>query len=270
VDPSFDGVAPSEDGEDPDGASVASDPAVDVSAGASAIGAASGGGGGLTGRTPGSGADAGDGVGTPDVAGVTDGCGEEAGIRSVARDGAAAVLVVTEAIDLTGAAAAFGGVDGLAGGAAFAAAAGFVAGAAFGVLVVESVSAAGEPSGSVPPVPASSRILPMIEVTSVAAAAASRSRFSSFSLASSTWRIRLSAVARARSSSLVSFSIRFFAFFCAEAVGDLAAAPTSSAAVSCSPLSDARRSCPFERLRSVRLSAITSSWVRGFGRSQRA
>jgi len=269
VDVSSDGVDASEDGEDDVGASAASDPTVDVSAGASAIGAGSGGGGGLTGRMPGSGVGTGDGVGTPDVAGVTDGCGEEAGIRSVARVGDAAVVVLVEAVDLTGAAAAFGAVDALAGAAGFAAAAGFVAGDAFGGLVVESVSAAGEPSGSMAPGPASSRILPRIEVTSVAAAAASRSRFSSFSLASSTWRSRLSAVARARSSSLVSFWIRFFAFLCAVAVADLAAAATSSAAVGCSPVADARPSCPFERLRSVRLWAITSSWVRGFGRSRR-
>ena len=95
----------------------------------------------------------------------------------------------------------------------------------------------------------------MIEVTSVAAAAASRSRFSSFSLASSTWRSRLSAVARARSSSLVSFWIRFFAFLCAVAVADLAAAPTSSAAVNCSPVADAR---PFLSIRATSIGALVA------------
>jgi hypothetical protein len=265
ADPSFD-ADPLSDDSSADAVPVASGSAEAVSAGAGGAGATgegSGGGGGLTGRTPGSGADAGDMVDAPDAAGVTDGCGDGGGVRSGVRDVDGAELVVGEAVDRTVAPTDFGGVGALAGGDAFGALAGLAA-AGLGALAAAGAAASSR-AGSGAPDPASSRILAMIEATSVAAAAASRSRLSSFSRASSTWRIRLSAVARARSRSLVSFWSRLLAFFGADAVAALAAATTSSAAEGIAGVTGVARSCPFERLRSVRLSAIASSWVRVSG-----
>src|SRR3954469_17961414 len=255
-------------------ASAGSDVADDISAAAGAPGATpagSGGGGALTGRSPGSGTGAGDGVDTPAVTGASDGRGDEAGGLSVVPDEDGVLLALTDAVDLAGAGAGLAAVADLAWGAAFDALTAFTGAAAFRAVAVaadwvaaDSLAADSVAASTREPAldPASSRILPMIDATSVAAAAASRSRFSNFSLAASSWRIRLSAVARALSSSLVSFSMRFRAFFGADAVAALAAATTSSAADSTSGVPGRPCSCPFERLRSVCLSAIASSWVR--------